>query len=115
MIYKEIYIRSLLPDAASTELMYEIAGCRADGIELVRFNISYGTDDHAVGDTKKTFSSLIRTLKLMKQKGSIQFFATGNSFLTGSTEAIFLFNKYSDLLSSMPKAGEGEEFIYVKI
>ena len=39
MSYKEINLRALTPESAVTEIMYEIAACRADNIDLIRINI----------------------------------------------------------------------------
>ncbi len=115
MSFKEINIRSLSADGVITELMYEIAACRADGVELARFNICSSSSDIAEGEGRKIFSAITRTLKGMKQKGSIQFFATKKSFAEGSTESSFLINKYPSLFASSPAYEEGEEFIYVKL
>ena len=81
MSYKEILLRSRTADAAVTEIMYEIAACRADGVELIRFNISYGNAMESMNEVGKIISALLRTLKNMKQKGSIQFLATPDSFI----------------------------------
>lgn len=115
MIYKEILLRSKSADAAVTEIMYEIAACRADGVELIRFNISYGDDMESMNDGGKIISLLLRTLKNMKQKGSIQFIATPDSFKMGSTESSFLYNKYPSLFSTAPTCADGESFVFVKL
>ena len=115
MSYKEINIRALHSDAATTEIMNEIAAARADGVELIRFNLRSDGSEEAVSATRKVYSSLIRTLRGMKQKGRIQFIATEESFVRGDTESIFLANKYPDLFSSAPASGEDDEFVFVKI
>lgn len=115
MSHKEINLRSKSQDAAATEIMYEIAACRADGIELIRFNISYGDSNESITEGKRILSSIVRTLKNMKQKGSIQFIATPDSFESGSTESSFLYNKFPSLFSSKPTCSEDESFIYVKL
>ena len=115
MSYKEINIRSQSADAAVTEIMYEIAACRADAVELIRFNISYASSEGTMNEGKKIFSHAIRTLKNMKQKGSVQFIATEVDFATESTESNFLYNKYPEIFNSTPVARENEEYIYVKI
>ena len=115
MIYKEILLRSCAPDAAVTEIMFEIAACRADGVELIRFNISYGNAMESMNEVGKILSTLLRTLKSMKQKGSIQFIATPDSLKNGSTESSFIYNKYPSIFSSAPSCADGERFIFVKI
>ena len=114
MSYKEFTLRSKSPEDASTEIMYEIASSRADGVDLIRINVAYSLSDSENADYKKSMKSIIRLLKSMKQKGSIQFFATADSFRLGTTEAIFLQNKYPSLL---PHGIEEDSFtfIFVKI
>lgn len=115
MSYKEITLRSVSVDTQATEIMYEIAACRADRVELIRFNISYGISAEAMNETKKMFSSAVRLLKNMKQKGSIQFIATPDSFESGSTESIFLYNKYPDLFEGSDAMQNGDSYIFVKL
>ena len=115
MSYKEINLRSNGTDTVATEIMYEIAAARADGVELIRFNISIGEDTEESSEMKKIVSSATRLLKNMKQKGLIQFFATEKSFSNGSTEASFLMNKYSDSISLGDNKGGEVSYIYVKI
>lgn len=112
MSYREINLRATSPEAAGTEIMYEIAACRADGSDLIRLNINDMEDS---GDTKRLFSSVLRLLRGMKQKGSVQFFATRVDFLGSSTEAVFLQNKYPELFSPMPAESDGSLYIFVKI
>ena len=103
---KEMILRSNTPDAASTEIMYEIAAARADRLDLIR--LSFNNENV---DTNKLFSSAIKLLKMMKQKGSIQFFATEDSFRRSTTEAIFLLNKYADAIQTTGEC----KFIYIKL
>ncbi len=114
MSYKEIKLRARTPDATSTEIMYEIAAARADLIDLVRINIFYEEDAEGNTDFNRVYTSIIKLLKNMKQKGSIQFYATRDSFGRYTTEAVFLQNKYPELFSVEPKIDNGD-FIYVKI
>ena len=115
MSFKEINIRALQSDAAITEIMYEIAAARVDGVELIRFNLCSDGSEESISAVQKVYSALIRTLKRMKQKGSIQFIATEQSFADRETESIFLANKYPDLFESDPTASESDKFIFVKI
>lgn len=112
MSYKEINLRALTPESAVTEIMYEIAACRADNIDLIRINILENAEDYS--DFKKIISSLIKLFKKMKQKGSIQLFATAESFNKSTTEAVYLQNKYPQLLSS-PTQPQTGAYIYIKI
>lgn len=114
MRYKELKLRANTPESASTEIMYEIASSRQEDVSLIRFNISYEADDESSTEFKRLFSSVIKLLKSMKQKGSIQFFATSDSFKLATTEAVFLQNKYPDVFPVKENI-EGNAFIFVKI
>lgn len=106
-MYKIIDLKAENIDSMTTEIMFEVAGARADGSELIRLNIN--------NDEKKLSDGAIKLLKNMKQKGLIQFFATEKSFSSGSTEASFLMNKYQDIISLTNNEGGEVSFIYVKI
>jgi hypothetical protein len=106
-MYKIIDLKSDNVDSMTTEIMFEVAGARADRNELVRLNIK--------SDEMKMYDSVLRLLKGMKQKGLIQFFATEKSFADGSTEASFLINKYQDIISFTDNNGGEVPFIIVKI
>ena len=106
-MYKIIDLKAENIDSMTTEIMFEVAGARADGSELIRLNIN--------NDDAKLYDSAIKLLKNMKQKGLIQFFATEKSFSNGSTEASFLMNKYQDSISLTNNEGGEVSFIYVKI
>lgn len=114
MSYKEINLRAKTPETAVTEVMYEIASLRADGIGLLRINIIYEAGEELDTETKRIISQIIKLLKNMKQKGSIQFFATEDSFRLSSTEVVFLQNKYPAIFSAHPSR-EGESFVFVKL
>ena len=104
MILKEINLRAENSESAATEIMFEVAGARADGIELLRINI---TDS-----TGKILSGVVKLLKEMKRKGLIQFYASAKSFSDNTTEANYLINKYSDVIGTQ---NGGEDFLYIKI
>lgn len=106
-MYKIIDLKAENIDSMTTEIMFEVAGARADGSELIRLNI--------YNDEAKLYDSAIKLLKNMKQKGLIQFFATEKSFSSGSTEASFLMNKYQDSISISNDESGAVSFIYVKI
>ena len=44
MNYRMINLRAEMPEAAATEIMYEIAASRADGVDLIRLNIETHED-----------------------------------------------------------------------
>ncbi len=109
MKIKTIRLQSVLSDEVLTEIMFEIASARAEGAELLRFELNLVNDNLA---TTKQF--IIKKLKDMKQKSRIQFFAAADSFKNGSTEAVFLLNKYpAHFEKNSP--GESENYIYVKL
>lgn len=111
MIYKIIQLNSRLYASIRTEIMYEIASAHVAGIELLRINIK--KDEQGVLH-KRAMTSLIRCLKSMKSAGTIQFFATAESFEQGSTEAQFLINKYPETFTTLPKESETECFVYIR-
>ena len=106
-MYKIIDLKAENIDSMTTEIMFEVAGARADGNELIRLNIN--------NDETKLYDGAIKLLKNMKQKGLIQFFASEKSFTDGSTEASFLMNKYQDIISLADNEGREASFIYVKL
>ncbi len=110
MSFRELCLRADMPDGAVTEIMYEVASCRADGIDLLKINI-----DNELSEIKRIVSALLKTLKTMKQKGSIQFYATKESFDVMSTEAVFLQNKYPEHFSEGNINSDDQTYIYVKI
>lgn len=113
MYFKELKLRADLPEQISTEIMYEIAGARADRIELLRINILNEEANNV--SVNKRLSSIIRLLKAMKQDGRIQFFATKDSFESPRTEAVFLQNKYPNLFEKAPSTDGEAEFIFIKL
>ena len=113
MYFKEITLRACLPEQITTEVTYEIASARADRAELLRINIS--TDETCGVSYKKRYSSLIRHLKATKDSGRLQFFATDDSFAHLSTEAVFLYNKYSQHFDSSKEHDQGEGYVYIKL
>ena len=114
MKYKVIELRGKEARDLTTEAMFEIASAKADGLELIRFNIHLLTDG-AENLAKKNLKPVIKTLKNMKSTGQIQFFATPESFKTSSTEAVFLINKYPTLFANIDDESETDTYIYIKI
>ncbi len=115
MSYKEIELRANTPEAANTEVMYEIAACRADNIDLIRIDIVCNGSKNEKYNSKRVIQSIIKLLRSMKEKGRIQFFADAEDFRVLSTEAVFLQNKYPSLFSAAPEEKLGEALLYIKL
>ena len=77
-------------DQMSTELRYVIATARAGGDELIRINVLMENADRAG-------AALLKLLKSLKREGKIDFFADRSAFESGSREASYLINKFSDI------------------
>ena len=114
MSYKLVEIKGRGASSAITEILFELATAKTERVELIRFNITPDADAAEQGNAKKLLSSVLRRLKDMKQSGKIQVYATNTSFESSSTEAVFLLNKYPDLLADIDSA-EGSEYVIVKI
>ena len=114
MNYKEYILKADNPEDASTEIMYEIASSRADKVDVIRIDILNNINDRESNDFVKLFKTVARLLRSMKQKGSIQFFATQENIRLGTTEAVFLQNKYPELFP-IGKKTEDSTFILIKI
>ncbi len=112
MIYKEISLNSELKDSIDTEIMYEIASARADGVELIKLNISNESSD--LSNASKNLSTVIRRLKAMKQGGQIQFYAGKTDFTVMSTPAHFLLNKYPEYIWKTGREDDCE-YLYIKL
>ena len=112
MYFKELTLKSNLPEQAHTEIMYEIATARAEGAELIRINVSQENMNIL---PEKRLSAVIRLLKGMKQEGRIQFYATKESFEKSFTEAIFLQNKYPDVFLKAYAGNSEDLYVYIKI
>ncbi|MBQ8321992.1 MAG: hypothetical protein IJX92_06465 [Clostridia bacterium] len=109
MNYKTIIPEGKDYAALVTELRYAVASARASGEELVIINIPDNDDVQS----KKTKTLIIRILKTMKKEGLIQFYATGESFESLTTEARFLLNKYPQIISDSQK--DSADILYAKI
>lgn len=112
MNYKVIEIESLNGDDAVVEMRFAVADARAGGAELVRIDVPFGEDEKVY---KNIFSTLVRTLKLMKDERKIQFYATEKNFSSSSTEAAFLLNKYPSIFICGITDNENAGYIYIKI
>ena len=114
MSYKIVEIRGRGVSSAMTEILFELATAKSERVELIRFNITPEADDTEHGYAKKLVLSIQRRLKDMKQLGKIQVYATRASFESSSTEAVFLLNKYPDILAETCLV-DNSEYVIVKI
>jgi len=109
---KTLTLKYMNTDKLMTEIRFHIASARAEGYELVRFDIE--ADGDTVSD--KFTLAVTRKLKLLKTEGKIQFFATDKSFAAGSTEANFLINKYPNIRrDGAPLSDDTKRAVYVKM
>ncbi|MBQ8303156.1 MAG: hypothetical protein IJX97_06440 [Clostridia bacterium] len=114
MNYVEIDIKSIDFASLETEIMYEIATARVDGAELLRFNLPLSSVEKKQLPIKKYLQRTYKILKELKLKGMIQFFATSHEFRYSLTEAVFLINKYPELVS-LKISTDDESYIFVKL
>ena len=111
-IYRELTLLSDSVPKVATEIMFEVATARADGTELVRFNILPREDDRLA---QRLAREAQRVLKGMKGRGAIQFFATPASIESVSTEYEFIMNKYSEIIEDVGASVDGGSYVYVKL
>ena len=112
MKYKTIKLTGNNSQQLNTEAAFEIAVAKADGAELVRFDIQDSPDETGYS-TRKKVSALEKIMRSMKESRKIQFYATNESFTKSSTEAVFLINKYPDVFENIPD--NSSEYIYIKL
>ena len=110
MDFKEISLELSEPNSFITELKFEIATARAEGAQVLRV----GTQTIDKENNEKLHKQLTKSLRAMKQKGTIQFYAFSEGFLRHSTEAVFLMNKYPDYFDNSQQL-EGEDVLFIKI
>ena len=111
MEYKRICLTASEAEDFVTELRFEIASARCDGIQVLRIDIEESFGDEG---GRKFYSYLTKILRSMKQKGIIQFFAFPDNFRRNSTEAVFLLNKYSEYLNSV-SSEDDEKYLFIKL
>lgn len=78
-----------------TELRFDIASAKADGVELLELEVKL-CHNKEVDDRVLNF--ITRILGVMRREGLIQFYATPRGFADGAKEAEFLKNKYPEHL-----------------
>ena len=111
MKYTEYVFLDSIIDNIKTEALFEIATERARGTELIRFTLNSKDAESRV----RLKNAMIRFMKSLKTKGTIQFYAFAEAFSENSTEAMFLKNKYPDIFKDTPCDGEGAFFVFVRI
>lgn len=109
MIYKKIELVLEKNDDFLVNLKFEVATARAEGAEVLCVAIAENLTDEEISKMK---FSMVRSLRLMKQKRTIQFFAFSEDFEKQTTEAVFLLNKYSEWVKS---DAEGKNSLYLKL
>lgn len=103
-----IYIHNMsgvIYSEAETETLFVIAAARADGASLVRLDFP--------GETARTVPAAKKALRALKRRGGIQMFAERSDFEDGSTEAVFLLNKFPETEGQVKAVSD--EFLYVKL
>ena len=95
-------------DTMKTEILFRIATARADGSDLIRFDISGSEDerDQIIFRCKKI-------LKAAKNDGTIKLFAFEEDFEKKATEAEYLLNLYPEIAEKVEKTEYS--YFYLKI
>lgn len=93
----------------NTELRFLFASAKVDKIELLRLDPTL-TDNEK--ENARINSCIIKVLRAVKKEGLIAFYVNREGFAAGSTEAIFLHNKYPDCVES---DAQDTDSIYVKL
>ena len=96
-MYKEINLKSNTQEKIITEILFELAVARADGIQIVKLNIPDCDNEDEFCPIERKMQGIVKLFKNMKRKNMIQLYSTPESFLFQTTEAVFLLNKYPSL------------------
>ena len=110
MIYKSIELRERSYSFLYNEILFTLASERCDGVELVRFEPVLVNGSYDI----KIYNQILRIAKIIKNKRIIQFYATADSFKENTTEAMFLRNKYAEIISEHG-VEQGEGYLIVKL
>lgn len=86
----------------NNELRFLVASARVDGETLMSLTFS-----PEVAEKQKQYA--VRSLRILKREGIIEFFVLSEELDTDSTTAVFLINKYGEYIDT------GADSIYVKI
>lgn len=93
----------------NTELRFVFASARVDGVELLKLNLPVFEDEK---DSARINGCLIKVLRTLKKENVIEFYVNKDSFMASSTEAVFLLNKFGDLIE--PDVMD-DKAVYVKL
>ena len=103
-MYREHKLSELKYSDLETEIKFEIAGARADGIQLLNLIIEDTNDG-------KTLPSVKRILKNMEKSKAIEFYVESSRLNESDTKVQFLYNKFNDYI----KLDEKLPTIYIKL
>ena len=100
-MYKHFVLTAKKYNDLDTEIKFSIASARANGTQLVSFELSKDSDEELVG---KIHASIQKILRALAKTRVIEFFLCGSSLAEEGMEQEFLKNKFSEyLLIEAPK------------
>ena len=109
---KNYIIEYMKPDKLMLELRYDVACARAEGVELIRLELS-PSDVSARG---RLLTTTLRKLAVLRREGVVQFYASQKDFSENTTESVYLLNKYPDIAKDTALESEsGERIVFVRI
>lgn len=108
MIYTKYSLTGRCKAELDTELRFDTATAKYDGIELVEFSFVKSDSEK---ENNRILCCIKRVLSAMRREGMIQFYVTSQGFENNTTEAAFLINKYSEYIA---KANKNEISVYIK-
>ena len=111
MDFKRISLEASDAESFVNEMKFEIATARCEDVQVLRVDV---VPKYEEKDSRKFFSNLTRSLRSMKQRRRIQFFAFSDNFDRGGTESVFLLNKYSECIGDI-FAEEDKNFFFIKL
>ena len=97
-------LKSDVYDQILTEIRYLVASARATERELISIKLSSDASDGS-----KALLAVVKTLKILKKEGKIDFFVSAEDFLLGTAESSYLINKFPDVTLKMEE--ENSNFI----
>ena len=104
-------IEYMKPEYLMTELRFNIAAARAEKAELMKLEL---TAEERL--RRREYRSVLVRLRQLKKEGVVQFFATEKDFTEGSTEAVYLLNKFPELAEAAETATEdGSGFLIIRL
>ena len=107
-----LYIKQLKytkPAQMNTEVLFEIAGARAEGCPLIRLDLPFSEEGE---EAEKSLRTLVRILKGMKKRGAVQFFIGKDDVLRSTTEARYLMNVFPEAENEIPTESN---YVFVKL